>query len=156
MATKPEQTPAKEAKDEAAPKRAPAAPKSKPAKKAEPAKSAASKAAPAATSKFAEFLKSKKIDPRRVLVASRKLEQLRPEDRLLRLARRKAKGAEGEDKPKEAPAKPRSGRPLTARALHAALSGGTLKGPVKTRLLRAVNHVLEQKKTDKVELKALF
>ena len=40
--------------------------------------------------------------------------------------------------------------------MQAALGGGSLSGPTKTRLLKAVNHLLEQKKQDKVELKALF
>ena len=38
----------------------------------------------------------------------------------------------------------------------AALKGGTLSGPTKQRILRAVNFLLEQKKKDKVELKILF
>jgi hypothetical protein len=139
----------------------------KPAKKAaSPAKKAE---APTGNSKFATFLSSKKLDPRRVLVASRKLEQLRAEDRLLKLARRRAKsgggapaegakegGEGGEKKAPEAPRKPRSGRPITPRALHAAMNGGPLSGPAKSRLLRAVNYLLEQKKAEKVDLKALF
>ena len=36
------------------------------------------------------------------------------------------------------------------------LAGEQVSGPVKTRILRALNHVLEQKKQDKVELAALF
>lgn len=112
-------------------------------------------------SKFETFLKDNQIDPRRLLVASTKLERLRPEDRKIRLERRKAKGGgkkgdakEGEEK--SAPAKPRSGRPITNRLLAAAASGKPLTGPAKTRLLRAVNHVLEQKKKQPVELKQLF
>ncbi len=38
----------------------------------------------------------------------------------------------------------------------AALAGAPVSGPTKTRILRAVNHLLEQKKQDKVDLKALF
>ena len=34
--------------------------------------------------------------------------------------------------------------------------GGTVSGPTKTRILKAVNHLLEQKKQEKVDLKALF
>ena len=56
----------------------------------------------------------------------------------------------------EAPKKPRSGRPVTERALAAALAGKTISGPQKTRLLRAVNHLIEQKKGTAVDLKALF
>jgi hypothetical protein len=105
--------------------------------------------------KFAQLLASKKIDPRRLLVASRKLEKLTGEDRLIRLNKRRARSSEGDKAEKEA-RKPHSGRPVTQRALDAALSGGEVSGPTKTRLLRAVNRVLEQKKQDQVDLKALF
>jgi hypothetical protein len=107
------------------------------------------------TSKLAQFLKAKKLDARRLLIASSELEALRPEDREIRRAKRVARTAEGDDKPKET-RKPRSGRPVTPRALHAALVGGSLSGPAKTRILRAVNHLLEQKKGEKVDLRTLF
>ncbi|WP_394846483.1 hypothetical protein LZC95_03335 [Pendulispora brunnea] len=105
--------------------------------------------------KFAQLLSSKKIDPRRVLVASRAIERLTREDRTIRLAKRRAKGGEG-DKAEKETRKPHSGRPVTPRALDAALKGGDLSGPAKTRLLRAVNKVLEQKKQEPVDIKALF
>ncbi len=111
-------------------------------------------------SKFSEFLKEHKIDERRVMSSSRQLERLRREDRLARVS---AKKKSGDDKPKEgddaeaaAPTKPRSGRPVTPRLLAAAHSGGKISGPAKTRLLRAVNRVLEQKKQEPVDLRALF
>jgi hypothetical protein len=86
------------------------------------------------TTKFAAFILAKKLDPRRIAIASTHLESLLPEDRALR-----------------------SGRPVTARAMQAAISGAeAVSGPTKTRILRAVNHLLEQKKSDKVELKTLF
>ncbi len=108
-------------------------------------------------SKFNEFLQSKGIDPRRLLVASRQIERLRPEDRRIRLARRN----KGDDAPKKdenaAPSpRPRSGRPVTEKLLREATEGQAISGPAKTRLLRAVNRVLEQKKQDAVDLKALF
>src|SRR5262245_37191261 len=110
-------------------------------------------------SRFSEFLTSEKIDPRRLLVASRQVERLRPEDRAVRLKKRLGKKsgetpaapAEG-----EAPAKRRSGRSVTPRLLSAAQSGGTLSGAQKTRLLRALNRVLEQKKKEPVELRKVF
>jgi hypothetical protein len=72
------------------------------------------------------------------------------------LNKRRAKAGEGgENAPKET-RKARSGRPVTDRALQAALSGGPLSGPTKTRILHAVNHLLEQKKLEKVELRVLF
>jgi hypothetical protein len=108
------------------------------------------------STKFAAFLTEKKIDARRILATSAKLEGLRPADRALKLAKRLAKGKSG-DEAKKAPAgKPRSGRPVTSRALDAAQVGKAVSGPQKTRILRAVNAILEQKKQAAVELIALF
>jgi len=106
------------------------------------------------SSKFAEFLEKNKIDARRLIAASRKVEQLRPEDRAVKLAKRQAKA--GGEKKEGAPQKPRSGRPVTPRAITAAQAGKTLTGPAKTRLVRAVNYLLSQKKAEPVELRKLF
>ncbi len=109
-----------------------------------------------AETKFAQFIAAQKLDPRRILSASRELEKLAPEDRQIRLNKRRARGSEAsENVPKET-RKPRSGRPVTDRAIQAALAGTSLSGPTKTRILRAVNHLLEQKKKDKVDLRAIF
>lgn len=105
-------------------------------------------------SKFATFITEKKLNVQRILSVSHKLETLRPEDRKLRLEKRQAKKSEGGEK-KEI-AKPRSGRPVTPRAIEAAMAGKSLTGPQKQRILRAVNTILEAKKADKVELKTLF
>ena len=110
----------------------------------------------AETSKLAQFLASKKLDARRVLACSRKLERLLPEDRAIKHNKRLAKKAESPDAAKKETRKPRSGRPVTPRALTAALGGSAVSGPTKTRILRAVNHLLEQKKQEKVELRTLF
>jgi hypothetical protein len=113
-------------------------------------------------SKFADFIKQNKIDSRRILAISSKLEHLRPDDRAIKLKKRNSKGKEAAAAPKEgegeaaAPKKPRSGRRVTARLLATATAGKTVSGPQKTRILRAVNHILEQKKKPAVELKALF
>src|SRR5687767_1154684 len=100
------------------------------------------------SSKFKDFLSEKKIDPRRIIAASTSLERLTREDRKIRLEKRQAKvdGATPEKKAAAAAKKPRSGRPVTDRAMTAALSGKPISGPQKTGLLRALNHVLEQKK----------
>ena len=111
------------------------------------------------SNKLKSFLDSNKLDTRRLLAASHKLETLQIADRRIKLAKRKGKGdaAEGGKKEEgEKPAKPRSGRPVTPRALEAAMKGGTISGPTKQRILRAVNYLLEQKKKDKVDLRALF
>lgn len=114
------------------------------------------------SSKFAQFLEKNKIDSRRLLAASRRVERLRREDRSIKLMKRRAKQggaapvagqAEGE---KAAPAKPRSGRPVTPRLVQAAAEGKPVAGPAKTRLLRALNHMLTQKKQAAVDLKTLF
>jgi hypothetical protein len=109
----------------------------------------------AAPTKFATFLKDKKVDPRRVLAASHKLESLKAEDRNIRLAKRKARSVEDKKGPADT-RESRSGRPVTPRALDAALTGKSVSGPAKTRLLRALNAVLEQKKLEKVDLRAIF
>jgi hypothetical protein len=114
------------------------------------------------SSRFSEFLTNEKIDPRRLLVASRQIERLRPEDRALRLKKRlgkksgEAPAAAPADAEKEAPAKRRSGRTITPRLLSAAQTGGSLSGAQKTRLLRALNRVLEQKKKDPVDIRKVF
>jgi hypothetical protein len=109
-----------------------------------------------AETKFAQFIAAKKLDPRRILAASHELEKLRPEDRLIKLNKRRAKASEGGEGATKETRKPRSGRPVTRRAIDAAVEGGTVSGPTKTRILKAVNHILEQKKQEAVELRALF
>jgi hypothetical protein len=108
-------------------------------------------------SRFAEFLSTEKIDPRRILSASRELERFRPEDRALRLKKRNSKSAEGgADAAAKSTEKPRSGRPVTPRLLGLAQDGGAMSGPQKSRILRAVNHLLSQKKREPVDLRKLF
>lgn len=106
-------------------------------------------------SKFSDFVTDKKIHPGRVLSSSEELEKLRPEDRAIRLARR-TKGEKKEGEAAAEKSKPRSGRPLTPRAMSAALAGKSLTGPQKTRILRAVNRILEQRKQEAVDLRVLF
>jgi len=111
-----------------------------------------------ADTKFAQFITSKKLDSRRILAVSRQLERLQPEDRIIRLNKRRVRRAAGEggdNTPKET-RKPRTGRPVTHRALDAAMSGSEISGATKTRILRAINHLLELKKQEKVDLRTLF
>lgn len=110
------------------------------------------------STKFADFLQENKIDPRRVISASTQLERLRPEDRVIRRTRSIAKKKEdsGSDEKKDHGPKPRSGHAVTPRLISAASAGKTISGPAKTRLLRAVNRILEQKKLSAIELRALF
>jgi hypothetical protein len=112
------------------------------------------------TNKLATFLETHKLNPKRLLAVSHKLETLQRADRSIKLTKRQGKKAAAAGTAKEGDkvekAKPRTGRPVTDRTLTAALTGGTVSGPAKTRILRAVNYLLEQKKKDKVELKTLF
>jgi hypothetical protein len=105
--------------------------------------------------KFATFLKDKKVDPRRILTASHSLESLQAEDRTIRLNKRTIRKSE-DKKGEPETRKPRSGRPVTPRALEAAMTGKTVSGPTKNRILRAINVLFEQKKLEKIELKAIF
>ena len=112
------------------------------------------------SNKFSTFLDSNKLNPKRLLAVSHKLETLQRADRAIKLGKRQGKKADAAGTAKEGDVKetgkPRSGRPISERALAAALKGTTLSGPTKQRILRAVNYLLEQKKKDKVELKTLF
>lgn len=105
--------------------------------------------------KLATFLEEHKIDQRRILSASNQIERLRSEDRAIRLTQAKARKSDDGKKP-EGLAKPRSGRPITAIGLSNALEGKSVPGPQKTRILRAVNRILEQRKKDPVGIEALF
>jgi hypothetical protein len=114
------------------------------------------------SNKLSSFLNTNKLNPKRLLAVSHKLETLTREDRMIKLDKRAGKKAADAGTAKEGEAKeikkPRSGRPITPRALDAALKGdgNAVSGPTKQRILRAVNYLLEQKKKDKVELKTLF
>ena len=109
------------------------------------------------SSKFADFLSQNKLDPRRVILASKHIEALRPEDRRLRLQAKQKKGADApKEEEGEAPKKSRSGRPVTRVLMARATAGKPVPGKAKQRLLRAVNRLLEQKKKDQIELTALF
>jgi len=107
--------------------------------------------------KFAKFLEESKLDPRRIMAASCQIERLTREDRLFiaqaackrRLAGKKD-GAKAERK------KMHSGRPVSPPTIEAAKAGKPVSGAAKTRLVRAVNRLLEQKKQPAVELRALF
>jgi len=104
-------------------------------------------------SKLQDYLKAQGVDPRRIISASKNIENLRDEDRGLRLARRQYTKNE---KKGDAPAKPRSGKPVNAVTLSRALGGKSVSGSAKTRILRAINALLEQKKKPQADLKSLF
>ena len=107
--------------------------------------------------KLADTLKKHKIDARRLVAVSKDLEGLRPEDRKIKLLKVQAKA--GDEKAKAATAEKkevRGGRTLAMPAINAAVNGEAVTGPTKTRILRAVNHVLTAKKQKEVTLKDIF
>jgi len=110
-------------------------------------------------SKLEDYLKQQNVDARRILAASHEIEALRPEDRVTRLAKRRVKGSDeaAKEAAKEAAArKPRSGRPLSRPTLDRALAGTSISGAAKTRVLRALNVVLGQKKKGEATLRDIF
>ena len=106
-------------------------------------------------SKLSDYLQKHKIDPRRVLAASKQLEALRPEDRVIRLAREQAKG--GDEKSKDLAAKKqRSGRAVTRPLLDKALLGKPLTRRTRARVVRAINAVLAFKSKGEAKGADLF
>lgn len=108
-------------------------------------------------SKLGDFLESKKIDPRRVVATSKRIERQGPDDKAIRLAKRRTKKGSASDTEKElAKTKGRSGKAVTTPLLARAIKGDTVSGPAKTRIVRAVNEVLKVKKQDEVAVRDLF
>jgi len=105
--------------------------------------------------KLESFFIEKKIDPRRVVAASRQIERLRREDRSIKLAFKQAHRKEDFVRPTGLGER-RSGRPVCEVTLRKAYAGKPISGPAKTRILRAVNRLLEQKKQPPVAITALF
>jgi hypothetical protein len=107
--------------------------------------------------KFVKFLEESKIDPRRVIAVSRRVERLTQEDRtFLAEAARKRSMAGKKDGAKAERKKLHSNRPVTPSLIDLVTAGKPVSGPAKTRLLRAVNRILEQKKQAAIDLRALF
>ena len=107
-------------------------------------------------SKLSDYLKKNKIDARRVVAASKGIEQMRPEDRAIALARAQAKEG-GDDAVKELAAKKRrGGRTLSRPELDRALGGQALKRRARGRIVRAVNAVLAHKSKDEAKVVDLF
>jgi hypothetical protein len=105
--------------------------------------------------KLESFLTEKKLDPRRVVAASRQIERLRREDRSIKLAYKQARKKEDGAKPTGLGER-RSGRPVCEVTLRKAYAGKPISGATKTRILRAVNRLLEQKKQEPVAISTLF
>jgi len=106
-----------------------------------------------------DFIHSKGIAPDSIVAISQKLEVMNPQDRKL-LAQRaaKRKGKETASKPYAELniAKPHSGRGLTAATVASALNEQALSVRQRSKMLRAVNALLEKKKEAAVDMKTLF
>ena len=107
-------------------------------------------------SKLSDYLKTNKIDARRVVGASRGLERQTADDRKLVAKKRDIKGGKAEKNEAISKQKPRSGRRVTQPAIDRAIAGTTLAGPTKTRIVRAVNAILAARKKPEVTFRDLF
>lgn len=107
-------------------------------------------------SKLSDFLTKNKIDSRRVVLASERLESRTAEDLQLAKTKKAMKDGKVEKNEDVMKQKPRSGRPVTGAAMTKAIGGQTVSGPTKTRIVRAVNAVLAQKKKPEIGLRDLF
>jgi hypothetical protein len=107
-------------------------------------------------SKLGDYLKTNKIDTRRVLGASRSLEQRTSEDRSLIATKALMKAGKKEKDAAVLAKKPTSGRHVTAPMMDRALAGQVIPGPVKSRIVRAVNSLLTAKKKTEIKIHDLF
>lgn len=107
-------------------------------------------------SKLSDYLKTNKIDARRVVGESRGIERQSADDRKLIAKKAAIKGGKAEKDEAITKAKPRSGRRVTQPAIDRALAGTVLGGPTKTRIVRAVNAILAARKKPEVTFRDLF
>lgn len=107
-------------------------------------------------SKLSDSLKNHKIDARRVALASKGIERRTSEDLALVAKKAAMKAGKVEKDDAVMKQKPRSGRPVTVPQLERAMRGETIPGPAKTRVVRAVNAILESRKKPVVGFRDLF
>jgi hypothetical protein len=107
-------------------------------------------------SKLSDYLKTNKIDARRVVGASRDLERQTADDRKLIAKKAAIKAGKAEKDEAVSKAKPRSGRRVTQPAMDRAMGGTTVAGPTKTRIVRAVNAILVARKKPEAKFRDLF
>lgn len=104
---------------------------------------------------FSDLLKSKNLPEAQILGVSRALEHLTPPDRDLYLKRRKAR--KEEKKYAEAGAeKPRSGRGITSQSLAKASADRPLPRKVRSKIVKAINTILERRGQEKVKIEQVF
>jgi hypothetical protein len=108
-------------------------------------------------SKLSEYLEKQKIDPRRILIASRQIERFTREDYAVRRARQVVKKGKPTDAQKSlAEKRARSGRPVTRPSLDKALRGERISSTTRSRIVRALNRILSQKKKSEVSASDVF
>lgn len=107
-------------------------------------------------SKLGDYLKNHKIDARRVISASKSLEQQTADDKKLVAKKALMKAGKLEKDEAVLKQKPHSGRPVTGPMMARAVAGQAVPGPVKTRIVRAVNALLTAKKKPEAKLHDLF
>ena len=108
---------------------------------------------------FKEFLDANGITPERLLRTSMRIEASRPEDRVLRVARKQLRIRRAGDKAGYSEAgigKPRSGRGVGEQSLLAALHDRPLPSAVRSKLVRAVNALIARSGSAAVDARALF
>lgn len=95
---------------------------------------------------FADVLQSRSLTPEQILRMSARLEKVQNEDReLIRKRAEKRRRTPNKSYEEVGIAKPRSGRVLQPGHLAAAMEDKPVPGPVRTKLLRAVNALVEKK-----------
>ena len=106
---------------------------------------------------FSDFLDEKGVSTDRLLQVSRRLESVRSEDRDLMLQRAQLRrGKAGTSYAEANLAKPRSGRPLRPGHVRAAMDDKPVTAPVRSKMVRAMNLLLEKKGQGKVSAPQLF
>jgi hypothetical protein len=106
------------------------------------------------------FLDSNAITPKAIWTVSRRIESTSGEDKLLldkRTAKRRGKDTAGKKYDELGIAKPSAmGRGLSEAQLAAAIEDKAVPRKVRTKIYRAVNHILKSAKKPEVEFKAMF
>lgn len=106
---------------------------------------------------FSDLLKSRNLEPSQILQTSSRLERVRNEDRdLIRKRAEKRRRSPTKSYTDAGIAKPRSGRALRTGHLEAALADKPVPGPVRTKLLRAVNTLVEKRGGQPLRIPDLF
>lgn len=106
---------------------------------------------------FADVLESRSLTPKQILHVSSRLERVGNEDReLIRKRAEKRRRNPSKSYEELGIAKPKSGRILQPGHIEAALADRPVPGPVRTKLLRAVNSLVAKKGGEPLRTTDLF